>query len=61
MSEQRRPRLSRAVPICAECRKIHEPHGDWHQLEIYFRDHFNIRFSHGLCPLCIDEYSAGRA
>ncbi|MBI4626308.1 MAG: hypothetical protein HY736_24200 [Verrucomicrobia bacterium] len=56
-----RPRLPTVVPICAGCKKVHAPEDDWHQLEIYFRDHFNIRFSHGLCPLCLDEYSAGRA
>ncbi|MBI4624594.1 MAG: response regulator [Verrucomicrobia bacterium] len=55
------PRRPTAVPICAGCKKIREPHGDWQQLELYFRDHFNIGFSHGLCPHCMKEYSGGRA
>ena len=56
-----RPRLPTAVPICAGCKKIREPGGAWQQLEVYFRDHFNIRFSHGLCPHCMKEYSNGSA
>lgn len=52
-----RPRLPTIVPICAGCKKIRELDGDWQQLETHFRDHFNIRFSHGLCPHCVTEYS----
>jgi CheY-like chemotaxis protein len=54
-----KPRTATAIPICAGCKKIREPHGSWLQLESYFRDHFNIRFSHGLCPHCVKEYSVG--
>ena len=55
-----RPRGSTVVSICAGCKKIHTPQGDWQQLETYFRDHFNIGFSHGLCPHCVTEYSDSR-
>ena len=53
------PRSPTIVPICAGCKKIRQPHGDWQQLETHFREHFNIRFSHGLCPHCVTEYSIG--
>jgi len=26
---------------------------DWYPMEHYFREHFNIRFSHGICPVCM--------
>ena len=53
------PRRPTILPICAGCKKIREPHGDWQQLELYFRDHFNIGFTHGLCPQCVEKYSTG--
>jgi CheY-like chemotaxis protein len=56
-----RPRSAVTIPICAGCKKIREPEGEWQQLEVYFRDHFNIRFSHGLCPHCMKDYSDGAA
>lgn len=56
-----RPRLPTVVPICAGCKKIHTPADDWETLEKHFREHFNIRFSHGICPGCTAKYSTGPA
>lgn len=55
------PRLPTVVPICAGCKKIRESNDDWQHLEFHFREHFNIRFTHGLCPSCLKQYSAGIA
>ena len=41
------------VPICASCKKIHDPEGRWHRLEAYIQDHSEAEFSHGLCDACL--------
>lgn len=46
------------VPICAECKHVRDGHGQWRQLEGYFRDEMGIRFSHGLCPECVKQFYA---
>ena len=44
--------LSGLLPICASCKKIRDKKGNWHQLEIYIRDHSKAEFTHGICPKC---------
>ncbi len=44
--------LRSLLPICASCKKIRDDHGYWQQLEVYFQQHEQIDFSHGLCPEC---------
>jgi PAS domain S-box-containing protein len=44
--------LSGLLPICASCKKIRDDRGDWHELEVYVRDHSDADFSHGICPEC---------
>jgi hypothetical protein len=44
--------LSGLLPICASCKKIRDEQGDWHQLEVYIRDHSEADFSHSICPEC---------
>ncbi len=43
------------LPICSSCKKIRDDEGDWSQIETYIRDHTEVDFSHGLCPVCADE------
>ena len=45
-------RLSGLLPICANCKKIRDQQGSWHQLESYISAHTDADFSHGLCPEC---------
>jgi len=45
--------LSGLLPICASCKKIRDDEGDWHQVEVYVRNHSEVEFSHGICPECI--------
>jgi DNA-binding NarL/FixJ family response regulator len=44
------------VPICAECKQIRDVSQNWRPLEEYFREEFSVRFSHGLCPCCVDRF-----
>lgn len=48
--------LSGLIPICASCKKVRDDKGYWNQIEAYFRNHFEIEFSHGLCPECAKTY-----
>lgn len=40
------------LPICANCKKIRDDKGYWHQLEVYIHEHSEVDFSHGICPEC---------
>jgi cell division protein FtsL len=42
-------------PICAECKKIRDDRGFWHQVETYIRDHSEAEFSHSVCPECMKK------
>jgi PAS domain S-box-containing protein len=44
--------LSGFVPICARCKKIRNPEGDWVAVESYLVERSDLRFSHGICPEC---------
>ncbi len=48
-------RLSGLLPICAKCKKIRDDDGYWQQVETYIQSHTEATFSHGLCPVCLDE------
>jgi hypothetical protein len=45
--------LKGLLPICAHCKKILDDQGYWQQLEAYIHKHSGARFSHGLCPDCL--------
>jgi len=44
--------LSGLIPICANCKKIRDDDGFWHQLEAYIHEHSDADFTHGICPEC---------
>ena len=46
--------LESMLPICASCKKIRDEGGVWHPVEVYVRDRTGTRFSHGLCPECVE-------
>ncbi|VFQ46528.1 hypothetical protein [Desulfoluna butyratoxydans] len=46
--------LKGIIPICASCKKIRDDQGYWHQVEAYLSAHSEARFSHGICPACMD-------
>jgi PAS domain S-box-containing protein len=43
------------VPICAYCKKIRDDEGYWNQVEKYVSDHTDAKFSHGICPACLER------
>ncbi len=47
--------LSGLLPICANCKKIRDDDGYWHQIETYIEKHSDAQFSHGICQICADE------
>jgi len=49
-------RLQGLLPVCSQCRRVHNDHGDWQQLEAYVRDHSEAEFSHGICPECLVKH-----
>ena len=44
------------LPICASCKKIRDDRGYWNQIEQYIQEHSAVKFTHGLCPECIEKY-----
>jgi len=44
--------LSGFIPICANCKRIRDEKGEWHQPEAYIHERTEAQFSHGICPEC---------
>jgi CheY-like chemotaxis protein len=47
--------LQGMLPICSHCRAIRDDDGFWTRVDIYFQEHSDLEFSHGLCPHCRNE------
>jgi len=47
--------LSGYLPICASCKKIRDDKGYWQAVETYIDSHSEAKFSHGICPDCIQK------
>lgn len=45
-------RLQNLLPICVMCKKVRSDKNYWQQVDTYFAEQANIRFSHALCPDC---------
>jgi sigma-B regulation protein RsbU (phosphoserine phosphatase) len=45
--------LQGLLPICCYCKKIRDDQNYWQQLEGYISCHSDTRFSHGICPDCM--------
>lgn len=41
----------RMMHICCVCKRIRDEKS-WSRLEAYFKEHWDVEFSHGLCPEC---------
>ena len=52
--------LEAILPICMYCKKIHleEPArpDKWMEVEAYFAEQDDLRFSHGICPACLQKH-----
>ena len=49
--------LSGLIPICSSCKNIRDDSGYWHKLETYISSHSDARFTHGICPSCMERFS----
>lgn len=47
--------LSGFLPICANCKKIRDDEGYWEQVEAYIGDRSDAKFSHSICPECVNK------
>ncbi|MDB6118593.1 MAG: hypothetical protein JWO08_2374 [Verrucomicrobiaceae bacterium] len=48
--------LEGILPTCCHCKDIRDEDGTWHQIEEYVTLRSEARFSHGICPGCIDKH-----
>lgn len=48
--------LREILPICSYCRKIRDDEDYWHTVEGYIGQHTSTRFSHGICPHCLETH-----
>ncbi len=46
--------LQKFLPICSYCRKIRDDENYWESVEGYISRHTGSRFSHGICPDCME-------
>jgi len=44
--------LRRLIPICSVCKKVRDDKASWSRFEAYFKEHWDVDFSHGICPDC---------
>jgi hypothetical protein len=47
--------LSGLLPICAWCKKIRDEQDRWITIEKYIAEHSDARFTHGVCPECLER------
>ena len=50
-------RLERLLPICGHCKRIQSGE-NWHELEHFLSSSAGVRFSHGACPVCAEQWLA---
>ncbi|MBF0302674.1 MAG: hypothetical protein HQK73_06510 [Desulfamplus sp.] len=44
------------ITICMHCKEIRDDKGYWHQLQKFITEHYEAKFSHGICPDCIKKF-----
>ena len=47
--------LQGLLPICAWCKTIRDDKNYWHVVEHYVAAHTEVRFTHGICPDCLQK------
>lgn len=43
------------LPICASCKNVRDDAGYWQKIEQYVESRSDARFTHGICPSCIER------
>jgi|SRR5688572_28999656 PAS domain S-box-containing protein len=49
-------RLQEILPICSYCRKVRDDQNYWSTVEDYVSRHTDARFSHSICPSCMEKH-----
>ena len=49
------------IPICSYCHKVRNDEGYWNQVETYLAANSDARFSHGICPTCMEPFATEMA
>jgi K+-sensing histidine kinase KdpD len=48
--------LSGLLPVCAACKSIRDEDGKWVSMEAYLSGHSAAKFTHGMCPKCMEQW-----
>jgi DNA-binding response OmpR family regulator len=48
--------LRGCAPICASCKRIRGPSGEWKSLEDYVKTHSDLRVDDTICQHCVDQW-----
>ena len=48
--------LTGLLPVCAACKSIRDQNGRWRRMEEYLSEHSEAKFTHGMCPACMQEW-----
>jgi phosphoserine phosphatase RsbU/P len=46
--------LQGLLPICSYCKSIRDDQNYWQRVEHYICSHAEVRFTHGICPSCLE-------
>jgi phosphoserine phosphatase RsbU/P len=46
------------LPICSYCKRIRNDENYWERVEVYVTDHSDAKFTHGICPSCLEAVKA---
>jgi hypothetical protein len=49
------------IPACAWCMRILDPKGGWQRLEDHLLVQMGAKFSHTICPECLEKFQLSRA
>jgi GAF domain-containing protein len=44
------------LPICSYCKGVRNDEGYWQSVEAYVESHSDARFTHGICPCCLEKH-----
>jgi len=47
--------LKDIIPMCCYCHKVRDDGDYWERVETYIRERTGSRFSHGVCPECMEK------
>ncbi len=48
--------LESFLPICSYCKNVRSDQNYWQQIESYMQSHAGTKFSHGVCPECVEKH-----